>query len=81
LSEADEMLKTLCGNLIEKKRYVIDFLGSVWEVDVSEGKHEGLIIAEIELDSEGQLFNKPEWIGQEVTGDVRYYNSYLSNLY
>lgn len=79
VSEADEMLKTLCGNLIEKKRYVIDFLGSIWEVDVFEGKHEGLILAEIELDSEEQTFNKPDWIEKEVTGDLRYYNSYLSN--
>jgi adenylate cyclase len=81
VSQADEMLKTLCGNLIEKKRYVIDFLGSIWEVDVFEGKHDGLILAEIELDTEEQSFHKPEWIEKEVTGDLRYYNSYLSNLY
>lgn len=52
--------------------------GKLWEVDVFEGGNQGLIIAEIELKSEDELFDVPEWIDKEVTGDMRYYNSYLS---
>jgi CYTH domain-containing protein len=50
-----------------------------YEVDVFEGENAGLLMAEIELDSENEAFEKPSWLGQEVTGDNRYYNAYLSN--
>lgn len=64
---------------IEKMRYDLDHEGMKWEVDVFEGANKGLILAEIELNSEEQIFSKPLWVGNEVTYDKRYYNSYLYN--
>jgi len=83
VSEADQMLTHLCAKpLIEKKRFVIDYRGSKWEVDEFFGDNDGLVVAEIELESVHQPFAKPEWIGAEVTGDSRYYNaSLVSNPY
>jgi adenylate cyclase len=78
LKEANEMLDHLCGNVIEKTRYKVRYRRRTWEVDVFEGTNEGLIIAEIELESEGQKYKVPPWAGQEVTGELKYYNSYLS---
>ena len=63
--------------LIEKTRRNIDFRGNVWEVDEFFGENAGLVIAEVELESENQSFEKPEWIAREVTGDKRYYNANL----
>lgn len=75
LDDANEMLSNLChGPIIEKDRYLVNYKGNVWEVDVFHGDNEGLVIAEIELDSEEQSFEKPDWIGEEVTADPRYYN-------
>ena len=77
-AEADAMLDNLCEKpLITKKRYKIEFKGFVWEVDEFLGQNQGLIIAELELESENQVFIKPEWIGEEVTGDPKYFNSNL----
>lgn len=74
-----EMLLQICeSGVIEKIRYDIPFGNHIIEVDVFEGENKGLIIAEIELKSETEIFEKPDWLGQEVTGDVRYYNAYLS---
>ena len=73
------MLVKLCDKpLIEKTRRVIDFAGKAWVVDEFEGENEGLILAEIELSCSGESFEIPAWIGEEVTGDPRYYNSNLS---
>lgn len=78
LDDATEMLRDLCGKpLIEKVRYKIPYGGFVWEVDHFEGENAGLVVAEIELASEDQLFEKPDWIGREVTGDARYFNAAL----
>lgn len=78
LSEANQMIEFLCKKpIIEKNRYVINYKGSIWEVDEFLGKNSGLVVAEIELESESDKFEKPEWIGEEVTGDQRYYNSNL----
>ncbi|BCL38411.1 CYTH domain-containing protein [Nostoc sp. MS1] len=78
LADAEEMLDTLCDRpLIEKTRYKIEWSGLVWEVDEFAGANQGLIIAEVELTDEAQQVEIPDWIGTEVTGDVRYYNSYL----
>lgn len=78
LADADTMLATLCTKpLIEKKRYKIPFEGFTWEVDEFSGDNEGLIFAEIELEYNDQPFNKPVWVGAEVTGDSRYYNASL----
>ena len=76
-SDAEEMMK-LCGSTIEKERYYVPNGKRTFEVDVFHGAHEGLVIAELELSSEDEPFNRPDWLGEEVTGDVRYYNSYLS---
>ena len=71
------MLPLCDGPLIEKTRHLIPHEGHVWEVDVFHGENEGLIIAEIELKQETQQVPMPEWVGKEVTGDRRYYNSSL----
>lgn len=63
--------------IIEKKRYRIPAGSYVWEVDEFFGVNEGLILAEIELPSEDAVFEKPDWIGEEVSGDPRYFNSSL----
>jgi CYTH domain-containing protein len=76
--DAEAMLKELCQKpIIEKNRYKIPFSGLVWEIDEFLGDNQGLIVAEVELDSEDQPFTKPDWIGEEVTDDPRYFNSNL----
>lgn len=78
VGDADTLLDKLCRKpLIEKHRYKIDYRGFTWEVDEFSGENEGLVVAEIELESETQAFEKPDWIGQEVTGDPRYFNANL----
>lgn len=78
LEDAEKLL-LLCENgVIEKVRYEIKFGKHVFEVDVFSGENEGLIMAEIELQSEEEIFEKPVWLGKEVTNDVKYYNAYLS---
>ncbi len=78
-TEANEMLDTLCERpIIEKKRYVIEKDGLTWEVDEFDGVNKGLIVAEVELTSENQEVIKPAWIGEEVTGDPKYFNSNLT---
>ena len=77
VADAAELL-TLCEQpLIEKYRYRIEFDQMLWEVDVFIGDNAGLVVAEIELESEHQQFTRPEWIGEEVTHDTRYLNSNL----
>ena len=76
--EAGEMLDNLCERpLIEKTRYRIEHQGLTWEVDEFDGDNAGLIIAEVELDEEHQAIVLPDWVGEEVTGDPRYYNANL----
>lgn len=78
LADARDMLDNLCPQpQIEKKRYTIIHQGSTWEIDEFSGANQGLIIAEIELTSEDQSFELPDWVGREVTGDVKYYNAVL----
>jgi adenylate cyclase len=64
--------------LIEKVRYYVRVGDHRWEVDVFGGENEGLVVAEIELGSEEEVFVLPEWVGREVSGDVRYYNAMLA---
>ncbi len=79
VAEAKEMLSKLAlPTIIEKNRYRIEYKGKIWEVDEFLGENEGLTIAEIELDSPDEQFNIPSWIGKEVSYDIKYYNSYLS---
>ena len=76
--DAHTLLDELCEKpIIQKDRYKIEFGGFIWEVDEFFGENEGLIVAEIELENEDQEFEKPEWVGEEVTGDSRYFNSNL----
>ena len=78
--DADRMLDTLAlPSLIDKIRYKIPYQGFVWEVDEFLGDNAGLVVAEIELSDEGQAFERPGWIGEEVTGDRRYANSALAS--
>ena len=76
--EANEMLDDLCEKpIIEKKRYVVAFDGLAWEIDEFDGENSGLIVAEVELTDEDQSISLPDWVGEEVTGDPRYFNSNL----
>jgi CYTH domain-containing protein len=78
-AECNAMLDVLAEkNVIEKKRYTIPQGGLIWEIDEFFGDNAGLIVAEVDLESEDQKFDKPEWVGGEVTGDPRYFNSNLS---
>jgi len=80
LADAEEMLETLCAPPhIEKTRYVVEWKGHTWEVDVFHGGNEGLIVAEIELATADQAFEKPPWLGREVSQDARYFNSNLAH--
>jgi CYTH domain-containing protein len=77
-ADADEMLDELCERpIIEKNRYKIPLGGVTWEVDEFLGVNDGLIVAEVELQSEDQSFPKPDWIGEEVTDDPKYFNANL----
>ena len=77
IQEAEQLLHLCLPGIIDKARYEIAVGDHVYEVDVFEGENKGLIIAEVELEDENESFEKPDWLGKEVTGDVRYYNSYL----
>lgn len=78
LAECNAMLDTLAEQpLIEKKRYRVALGKLVWEIDEFFGANQGLVVAELELESENQSFDKPDWVGEEVTGDPRYFNSNL----
>lgn len=76
--EALALLENFTEQNIEKYRYLITHQDKTWEVDVFKGANEGLIVAEIELNSETEMFDKPTWVHTEVTDDPRYYNSRLS---
>lgn len=80
IRDAEELLKRTCSRIIHKTRYIIPATSGMlkWEVDEFHGEDEGLIIAEIELPSEDTQFDKPQWLGKEVTQDTTYYNSTLS---
>jgi adenylate cyclase len=78
LNEARELLTICEPGIIDKTRYLVKVGQFTFEVDEFYGDNQGLIIAEIELSSEGELFEKPDWLGEEVTGDKKYYNSKLA---
>ncbi len=76
--DAAELLE-LCGDaIVEKRRHFIKHSGMIWELDVFSGSNTGLIMAEIELESERQPFVLPEWVGEDVSSDPRYRNVYLA---
>lgn len=77
-ADAAAMLTTLCADsLIDKTRYRVPWQGHIWEVDVFAGDNEGLVVAELELESEHERFEVPPWVGREVTDDPRYFNASL----
>jgi adenylate cyclase len=79
VADAEDIITNLCHKpLIEKTRHFVNDGSHVWEIDVFSGENQGLIVAEIELSEIGETFNKPSWLGEEVTHDVRYYNNNLS---
>lgn len=78
LQDAEELLDLCEGPLVEKTRHKIQHAGHTWEVDVFHGDNEGLIMAEVELKSEDEHVEMPNWAGKEVSDDPRYYNSTLS---
>lgn len=80
LADAQSLLKLAEPGVIDKTRHLIKNTDGrhIWEVDEFHGDNEDLVMAEIELESENDLFDKPSWLGKEVTGDKRYYNAYLS---
>jgi adenylate cyclase len=79
LAEAKTLLLLCEKGIIEKKRYEVPVGKHLFEIDEFFGENEGLLLAEVELQSESELFEKPHWLGDEVTQDQRYYNSYISN--
>jgi adenylate cyclase len=78
--EAEAMIPLRLGAVVEKQRHDIPWRDLAWEVDVFSGENAGLVIAEIELRHEAQQFELPTWIGDEITGQARYYNSSLAQL-
>ena len=78
VEEAQKLMALCEKGVIDKTRFEVKVGQHVFEVDEFYGENEGLILAEIELSSETETFEKPSWLGKEVTGDNRYYNSYLS---
>jgi adenylate cyclase len=78
LGDAEALLALRQGASVEKVRHHVPWHGLLWEIDVFEGDNTGLVIAEIELGHERQQFEMPSWIGAEITGQERYYNSRLA---
>jgi len=79
LNEAQELITLCLPTVIEKTRYEVTYKGVLFEVDEFEGTHSGLVLVEVELNSTEDIFEIPKWVDKEVTGDKKYYNSYLSN--
>ena len=77
-TEAKELLLLCEDNIIDKKRYCVELNHHTFEIDVFEGANKGLIMAEVELKTTEEKFEKPKWLGEEVTGNIKYYNSYLA---
>lgn len=78
VNDAEEMLLLCKEGIIDKTRYLVKVGKHIYEVDEFYGENEGLLIAEVELEDENEIYDKPEWLGEEVTGNLKYYNSYLS---
>ena len=78
--DARKMLELCEGEVIVKRRYLVPVGKHLFEVDVFEGNNAGLVVAEVELESPEEPFEKPSWLGQEVTGDPKYYNAQLSRV-
>ena len=77
-NDAKSLLDLCEKGIIDKERYEVRSGNHIFEIDEFFGANEGLVIAEVELEDENEIFNKPSWLGVEVTGDIRYYNSQIS---
>ena len=77
LEDAQDLLEICEPGVIDKTRHLVNYAGRTFEIDEFHGDNSGLVLAEVELDSEGQSFKKPAWLGREITGDDRYYNAQL----
>ena len=78
IEDANEIIKELCsGPVIDKTRYLVEYGSHTWEIDVFHGDNDGLIVAEVELESETEEVDLPKWVINEVTGEVKYYNTSL----
>lgn len=80
VADATEMLDLCDGIVLDKTRYLVNYGDRLWEIDEFHGAHDGLVVAEIELGAENDTYPLPPFIGKEVTGDARYYNSVLSGI-
>ncbi len=78
LAEAEQLIHLCEPGIIDKTRFEVQNGAHIYEVDEFMGENEGLIVAEIELKTENEAFSKPQWLGMEVTGEIKYYNSNLS---
>lgn len=78
LADAEQLMRLRVTPLVDKRRYLVPFGGHTFEVDEFYGDNEGLVMAEVELASVDEAFERPDWLGAEVTGDRRYYNSHLA---
>ena len=78
VADARQLLELSDGPVVRKTRRLVEHAGSTWEVDEFEGDNAGLVVAELELESEAQAYARPDWLGREVTDDPRYYNSNLA---
>lgn len=78
MQDARELLRLCEGHVIEKTRHHVRYGNKLWEIDVFEGDNEGLVVAEIELTSADEFFERPAWLGEEISYDLRYYNNMLA---
>ena len=78
VTDAEQLLELRVSAVIDKRRYLVPFEGHTFEVDEFYGDNEGLVMAELELSEPDEAFARPSWLGREVTGDPRYFNSHLS---
>jgi adenylate cyclase len=78
LPDARQLLELFCPDTVSKTRYHVDYAGKTWEIDVFEGRNAGLVVAEVELDSIDETLELPPWVGVEVSGQPRYYNTELA---
>ena len=77
-ADAEEILKLCVPNTLTKIRYKVDYAGHIWEVDIFEGRHAGLILAEVEINSLDEYVKIPDWVGEEVSHNPQYFNSNLA---
>ena len=77
VADAEEILKLCAPNVLQKVRYKVEYAGKIFEVDIFSGRHQGLILAEVELNSQTEEIDLPDWLGEEVSDNPKYFNSNL----